>query len=192
MKLIIIEGPDNCGKDSLIQRLSENFLTVTNIHYTKPENKYIQNTIFRGYAYAIVNKVYDTDAIILNRSHYGEYVYGCLYRGVSDKDALDIINEIDDIYLKYDIDVYYIQLLSTSETLLLKNEDNKSLSKGNINAIGAEVRRFEEIFNKSKLNKKLIYINDGDKFRNKEDIYQDAFDFIYNKKEKKYLTNNIC
>ena len=184
MKLIIIEGPDNCGKDSLIQRLSENFLTVTNIHYTKPENKYIQNTLFRGYAYAIVNKVYDTDAIILNRSHYGEYVYGCLYRGISDKDALDIINEIDNIYLKYDIETYYIQLLSTSETLLLNNDDNKSLSKGNINAIGTEVRRFKEIFDKSKLNKKMIYINDGDKFRDKDDIYQDAFDFIFNKKEK--------
>lgn len=181
MKLIIIEGPDNCGKDSLIQRISENFLTVTNIHYTKPENKYIQNTLFRGYAYAIVNKVYDTDAIILNRSHYGEYVYGCLYRGISDKDALDIINEIDDIYIKYNIDSYYIQLLSSSEKLLLKNEDSKSLSKGNINAIGAEVRRFKEIFDSSKLNKKLIYVNDGDSFRSRNDIYQEAINFINNK-----------
>lgn len=181
MKLIIIEGPDNCGKDSLIQRISENFLTVTNIHYTKPENKYIQNTLFRGYAYAIVNKVYDTDAIILNRSHYGEYVYGCLYRGVSDKDALDIINEIDDIYIKYNIDSYYIQLLSSSEKLLLKNEDSKSLSKGNINAIGSEVRRFKEIFDNSKLNKKLIYVNDGDSFRSRNDIYQEAINFINNK-----------
>ena len=181
MKLIIIEGPDNCGKDSLIQRLSENFLTVTNIHYTKPENKYIQNTLFRGYAYAIVNKVYDTDAVILNRSHYGEYVYGCLYRGISDQDALDIINEIDNIYLKYNIEAYYIQLLSTSETLLLKNEDNKSLSKGNIDAIGSEVRRFHTIFDLSLLNKKLIYVNDGDKFKSLEDIYLEAWNFI-NKK----------
>lgn len=181
MKLIIIEGPDNCGKNTLINKISENFLTITNIHYTKPENKYIQNTIFRGYAYAIVNKVYDTDVIILNRSHYGEYVYGCLYRGVSDKDALDIIDEIDNIYLKHDIDVYYIQLLSTSETLLLKNDDNKSLSKGNINAISNEIRRFKEIFDHSRLNKKLIYVNGEDNFRNIEDIYTEAMDFINNK-----------
>ena len=39
MKLIIIEGPDNCGKNTLINKLSENFLTITNIHYKKPENK---------------------------------------------------------------------------------------------------------------------------------------------------------
>lgn len=182
MKLIIVEGPDNCGKDSLINRISENFLTITKIHYTKPDNKYIQNTIFRGYAYAIVNKVYDTDAIILNRSHYGEFVYGCMYRGISDKDALDIINEIDDIYIKNNIDVYYIQLMSTSEKLLLKNEDNKSLSKGNINAIGGEVRRFNTIFDHSLLNKKMIYVNDGDKFRSREDIYNEAWEFINSKK----------
>jgi len=178
MKLIIIEGPDNCGKDSLIKKIEEQFLTCTIIHYTKPDNKYIQNTIFRGYAYAIVNKVYDTDVIILNRSHYGEYVYGCLYRGIYDKDALDIINEIDNIYMKHNINTYYIQLLSSSEKLLLKNDDNKSLSKGNIDAIGAEIRRFKDIFDHSKLNKKLIYVNDGDKFRDINEIHNEALKFI--------------
>jgi len=178
MKLIIIEGPDNCGKNTLINKLSENFLTVTNIHYTKPENKYIQNTIFRGYAYAIVNKVYDTDVVILNRSHYGEYVYGCLYRNISDKDAIDIIQEIDDIYLQNNIDAYYIQLLSTSDSLLLKNDDNKSLSQGNISKIEIEQNRFRTIFEKSKLKKKIIYINDNDTFRNVEDIYNEAWKFI--------------
>ena len=181
MKLIIIEGPDNCGKNTLINKISENFLTVTNIHYTKPENKYIQNTVFRGYAYAIVNKVYDTDAVILNRSHYGEFVYGCLYRGISDKDALDIISEIDDIYLKNNIDVYYIQLLSTSDKLLLKNDDNKSLSKGNIESIAAEQRRFRTVFDSSKLNRTLILVNDGEKFKSPDDIYNEAINFI-NKK----------
>jgi len=178
MKLIIIEGPDNCGKNTLINKLSENFLTVTNIHYNKPENKYIQNTIFRGYAYAIVNKVYNTDVVILNRSHYGEYVYGCLYRNISDKDAIDIIQEIDDIYLQNNIDVYYIQLLSTSDSLLLKNDDNKSLSEGNITKIEIEQNRFRTIFEKSKLNKKIIYINDNERFRNAEDIYNEAWKFI--------------
>ena len=178
MKLIIIEGPDNCGKNTLINKISENFLTVTNIHYTKPENKYIQNTLFRGYAYAIVNKVYDTDAIILNRSHYGEYVYGCLYRGISEDDALDIIKEIDNIYLKYNIDAYYIQLYSSSDTLLMKNDDSKSLSQGNITKIEVEQKRFLEIFDYSLLNKIKIQINNGEEFRNPNDIYKEAIKFI--------------
>ena len=181
MKLIIIEGPDNCGKNTLINKISENFLTITNIHYTKPENKYIQNTIFRGYAYAIVNKVYNTDAVILNRSHYGEYVYGCLYRGVSEKDALDIISEVDDLYLKYNIDVYYIQLISSSPELLVKNDDNKSLSQGNIDKISQELVRFCEIYAYSSLNKKLVYINDGNQFRSPNDIYEEVWNFINNK-----------
>ena len=178
MKLIIIEGPDNCGKNTLINKISENFLTVTNIHYTKPENKYIQNTLFRGYAYAIVNKVYNTDAIILNRSHYGEYVYGCLYRGISEDDALDIIKEIDNIYLKYNIDAYYIQLYSSSDTLLMKNDDSKSLSQGNITKIEVEQKRFLEIFDYSLLNKIKIQINNGEEFRNPNDIYKEAIKFI--------------
>lgn len=179
MKLIIIEGPDNCGKNTLINEISENFLTVTNIHYTKPENKYVQNTLFRGYAYAIVNKVYDTDAIILNRSHYGEYVYGCLYRGVSDKDALDIINEIDKIYLNHNIDAYYIQLMCDSDKLLMRNDDGKSLSENKLDRIHTEIKRFKEIYNKSILdNKKLIYVNDGDEFRPKDEIYEEAWNFI--------------
>ena len=181
MKLIIIEGPDNCGKNTLINKLSENFLTVTNIHYAKPENKYIQPILFRGYAYSIVNKVYNTDAIILNRSHYGEYVYGCLYRGISEDDALDIIEEIDSIYLKYNIDAYYIQLYSSSDALLVKNEDNKSLSQGNIKKIEVEQNRFLEIFDHSLLNKIKIQINNGDEFRNSEEIYQEALNFINNK-----------
>lgn len=181
MKLIIIEGPDNCGKDTLIQKISEKFLTVTNIHYTKPENKYIQNTIFRGYAYAIVNKVYNTDAVILNRSHYGEYVYGCLYRNISDQDAIDIIDEIDQIYLDNNIDVYYIQLISSSNALLLKNDDDKSLSNKNITKIEEEQERFLQIFKQSKLKKKLIYINKDDlNFRPKDIIFLEAWDFITN------------
>ena len=49
MKVIIVEGPDNCGKNTLINKISENFLTITQIHYTKPENPQIQNTMYRGY-----------------------------------------------------------------------------------------------------------------------------------------------
>lgn len=178
MKLIIIEGLDNCGKDTLINNLSKDFLTVTNIHYTKPENKYIQNTIFRGYAYSIVNNKYNTDAIILNRSHYGEYVYGCLYRNVSDKDALYIIREIDNIYIENNIDAYYIQLMSSSIDLLLKNDDNKSLSKNKKENIEIEADRFMRIFDYSLLNKKLIYVNNGNNFRTREDIYNEAVNFI--------------
>ena len=179
MKLIIIEGPDNCGKDSLIKKIEEQFLTCTIVHYTKPENKYIQNTIFRGYAYSIITKKYDTDVVILNRSHYGEYVYGCMYRGVSDKDAIEIISEIDDMYINNNVDAYYIQLMSTSPELLLRNEDFKSLSNGKLENISQEILRFTQIYDYSKLpKKKIIYVNDGDKFRDINEIHEEALKFI--------------
>ena len=79
------------------------------------------------------------------------------------------------------IDAYYIQLYSSSDALLVKNEDNKSLSQGNIKKIEVEQNRFLEIFDHSLLNKIKIQINNGDEFRNSEEIYQEALNFINNK-----------
>ena len=85
MYLIIIEGTDNIGKDTLISRLIEDFETVTLIHCGSPKcicfTSHEQDTKFIKYANNIKNGLYDnTDVIIMNRSHIGEYVYGQLYR----------------------------------------------------------------------------------------------------------------
>ena len=187
MKLIIIEGTDNTGKDTLISKILEKYPTATVIHCGKPITKKYssreQDELFRIYAENIVEGKYDNaHVIIMNRSHIGEYVYGVLYRNRDKDEVLKMINDIDDIlYYRKDLEIKYIQLLSKSESLLRNNEDGKSLSNGNIEKILKETEQFEEIFNMINIpdnEKKLIYVNDGDKFRSREDIFNDAFKFI--------------
>lgn len=184
MKIIIIEGTDNTGKDSLISRILEEYPTATLIHCSKPYSKnnnlaaIEQDTLFQTYINAINSGVYSgTHVLILNRSWIGEYVYGVIYRGRnSDEVKRNILNYEKQLINQ---EVYYIQLLSTSSELLNKNEDNKSLSNGNITLIAEEVQRFEDIFEASSIkNKKLIYVNDGDKFRSKESIQSEVLKFI--------------
>lgn len=184
MKLVIVEGTDNTGKDTLISKLIEKYPTVTIIHCGKPYSKKYssleQDSLFDIYASNIINKKYDnTHLLIMNRSHIGEYVYGVLYRGRDEDDVFEMIEHIDEkIMSRSDLDVYYIQLLCSSEELLSRNEDNKSLSNGNKEKILKEKEKFEEIYSVSKLRKKLIYVNDGDNFKSRDTIFNEVWRFI--------------
>ena len=46
------------------------------------------------------------------------------------------------------------------------------------NNILRETSLFHEIFNKSQIKKKMIIVNDGDKFRDKNEILKEALDFV--------------
>lgn len=185
MKILIIEGTDNTGKDSLIQKILEKYEIATIIHCSKPKKSDTvlaaaeQDNTYEHYANLINNKKFsNSNILIFNRSWIGEYVYGTLYRNRNKNEVLDMINSINNRLLRYN-DIYYIQLLSTSSTLLKHNEDNKSLSAGKIELINKERLLFEEIFKHCNLiHKKLIYVNDGEKFRNKEDIFNEVINFI--------------
>lgn len=186
MKLIIIEGTDNTGKDTLISKLLEKYPTATLIHCGKPLSKSYsskeQDTLFNTYIDNIINNSYsNTHVIIMNRSHIGEYVYGVLYRNRDEHEVLDMIKNIDYKLNKSNIDVRYVQLLCSSQNLLKNNEDGKSLSNGNIEKIEKEKNMFKNIFNESILiNKKLFYVNDGDKFKSRETIFNEVWNFINN------------
>lgn len=187
MKLIIIEGTDNTGKDTLISKILEKYPTATIIHCGKPLSKKYssqeQDELFEIYARNIITRTYDnTHVIIMNRSHIGEYVYGVLYRNRDIEDVENMIININNIlYSRKDLTIKYVQLLSNSENLLKYNEDGKSLSNGNIEKINKEAKQFKEIFDNINIkdsDKKLIYVNNGDLFRSREDIFNEAWKFI--------------
>lgn len=187
MKLIIIEGTDNTGKDTLISKILEKYPTATIIHCSKPLTKKYsseeQDELFKVYAKNIKDKKYDnTHVIIMNRSHIGEYVYGVLYRNRDIEDVEKMLIDINKIlYSRKDLSIRYIQLLSNSESLLKHNEDGKSLSNGNVEKINKEAKQFKEIFDNINIkdsDKKLIYVNEGDSFRSREDIFNEAWKFI--------------
>ena len=111
MKLIIIEGTDNTGKDTLISKILEKYPTATVMHCGKPITKKYsskeQDELFRIYAQNIVEGKYDnTHVIIMNRSHIGEYVYGVLYRKRNNEEVEQMINDVNDIlYYREDLEI---------------------------------------------------------------------------------------
>lgn len=187
MKVIIIEGPDNTGKNTLINNLIDTNNIVKLIHCGTPkskENPYKeQKDLFKKLANIAISeyRANETDIVVFNRFYQGEYVYGQMYRNGSPIEIKTFIHNLEDV-LKSNIfeeDLYYVQLLSSSPKLLIKNDDGKSLSKASEDKILKEVRLFENIFDESKIRKKKrIYINSGDYFRDRQDILDEFNKFI--------------
>ena len=174
-KLIIVEGMDNTGKTTLINRL-ESVLSKTNnsivktIHLTKPPKDVPKDEIdsyMNTYDDTIISQLLDQhfytlyDYIILDRGYISEYVYGPLYRN---RNELDItVNNL--IYEKkliklYKDNIYLILLNSDTNTFLINNEDNQSLSKINEKLLNKEREKFIEGFNNSLICNKSIYTVD--------------------------------
>ena len=186
MKVIIIEGTDNVGKDTVIKRLANDFNKSIIYHCEKPKSKTPEEQSAEqeaefaklvGYSRYCAMKHSD-GTYIHNRSAYGEYVYGCMYRNNDEQDVVNMIWNFEKA-LGDDIDIRLIVLLSNSVDFLVKNDDGLSISNAKKELIEEETRRFEEIFCLSKLkHKKLVYVNNGDKFREKDDIYNEIMKFI--------------
>ena len=184
MKLIIIEGTDNVGKDTLISKIMEKYDVMTLIHCGKPKSKEkpneSQDQLFDFYISNIVNNKYaNSDVIIMNRSHIGEAVYGVLYRNRDQNEVLKKVHYWNLELMRCPvIEVKYIQLLSTSERLLQNNEDGNSLSNGDSERIMKETELFTEAYVKSFLDKKLVYVDNNGIFRPKEEIFEEVWNFI--------------
>ena len=73
--------------------------------------------------------------------------------------------------------VYYIQLINDSIKLAISNDDGESISIDENNIL-REISLFYEIFDKSQIKKKMIIVNNGDEFRDKNEILKEALDFI--------------
>lgn len=192
MKVVIIEGTDNSGKNTLISGLLDHYKTSTVIHCDKPPytdncvNDIYQDMSFFQIALDIINKKYSTDIIILNRSWIGEYIYGCMYRYRKDEDVLNMIFKIEKALVESYVDVKYIQLMSNYESYMY-NDDGKSISYDK-DIVDTEIERFEDIYRSSILDKKMIYVNKDEvigiksKFRDKKEILNEALKFINNTK----------
>lgn len=194
MKIVIIEGLDNVGKDTIINSISKDYKNKLMIHSQKPkadtpEKQFIeqQNTFYSLSINNVIEyKNNKHDIIFHNRSWYGEYVYGCLYRN-ADEDLVKtmILNcEKNLIHNVNPKDIYFIMLLSSSIDFLIRNDDGLSISNAKKELIEKEANRFKEIFDCSIIpNKHIVYVNDGNQFRSKEDIYNEI---------TKILNKNQC
>ena len=178
-KILIIEGPDNCGKDFVINlinniisenkswcyphveyhctkpKIPDNIKSRTNkINYVTNKYKDILVAAFDNFncGYSFVKNELIPEYIIFNRSWLGEYVYGNIYRDFND-DESDYIQDIIRKYIIYDR--YYDKenfiyiQLTANIDWLQRNDDNKSLSDNKRELIELEQKRFNDIYNKT-------------------------------------------
>ena len=185
MKVIIIEGPDNTGKNTLIQHILDSNLIVSLIHCDKPKSNepfLEQQKLFLSHAEKTIKESIEqkTDIVIFNRYYQGEYVYGQMYRNGDPIKIKKMVSILEDYLLNnigYD-NIYYVQLNSQSPYLLKKNDDGKSLSKADLEKIQKEIDLFNDIYKFSKLKKMKLCISDGDNFRKRENILKQFIKFI--------------
>lgn len=187
--IVIVEGCDRTGKDTLIKSLKRIFSSNKTIHACTPKiNK--QDDLFNFYYNGLIKETlsgyYDDllNAVFLNRSFYGEYVYGPKYRTESKEEVLNTIEKLEVGQLKTFIrscDLYFILLTSDNSDLLVNNDDGLSISSDKKD-IEDEIKLFDEIFDKSAIeNKKRIFVNNGNQFRDKDSIFKEALEFIVDK-----------
>lgn len=186
MKILIIDGPDNCGKNTIIKDIIDNHDSVKIIHCHKPDKsaadplKEMEKVYFQHAASIIRDhSLKDTDIVVFNRYYIGEWVYGQMYRNEDPNAIKALIVSLEQHLLKhigYD-DIYYVQLLSTSPKLLKNNDDGKSLSNADMNKIWTENSMFKQAYGFSSLKKRMIYVNDREAFRPKDEIISEVRNF---------------
>lgn len=190
MKLIIIEGPDNTGKNTIVHNILEYCNYVKVKHCSKPvfttpdETSNAQKELFGA---IVLDDIFEhkysnqIDIIVHNRSYYGEYVYGCLYRQNTDNFVKDMIKHLECVYKTYisENDVYYITLLAKNPEVIVKNDDGKSISEGKLEKIIEEQNRFKEIHDFSSFkNKHIIYIDENGEFKSRDEIWNEFKNFV--------------
>ena len=187
-KLIIIEGTDNVGKDTVINQLLDRYKDAKVYHCEKPKSKDAKEAAKEQYnsflSLAKENSTSKDTTIIHNRSWYGEYVYGVKYRNNDENGVKKSILEFENILLNNIDDVCLIMLLSDNSDFLVKNDDGLSISKAKKELIEDETKRFEEIFKFSTIpNKRIIYVNNGENWRTKEEIIAEVYNSMNKDKQ---------
>ena len=154
MKVIIVEGMDNTGQSTMIDRLIKYLTRKDGIdadkqiyvkHLVKPDG---ENDIERATNIDITNfnlatflinahKENKYKYIILDRAWYSEYVYGQLYRNRQEHEIRKRVQNIEEYLNNYffkhidTVSFHLLIFLATDPNFYIKHEDGQSLSIGN-------------------------------------------------------------
>jgi thymidylate kinase len=186
MKLIIVEGMDRTGKDTIIQSLYNQYhnlgVEFTSKHFKKPKNKGFlglseQIKTFNNAFLEDYEKRDQPGVIVYNRSYLGECVYGPLYRNIN-REYFEWVWTLDKIYTDSFDDISLI-ILDASPEALLKIDDGKGFWK-TIENIKNERALFLEIFSKSSIGRKILLptFDEMGKRIDKNELFKVIFNFI--------------
>lgn len=187
MKLIIIEGTDRTGKDTLVNRLIADNRNVVKRHWSFPKGatneektKYQKRSFNEEFFfYDLLNLHAPNDMIMIwNRAHIGELVYGTIYRDSQPE------SWVWDLEYEHNFDVsteVYLILLYADPEFVAAKDDGKSYS-AKLEDKTKEINAFLGAFDKSTIQKKIkIKVNeDRHSYKNHDAIYEEVTKFISN------------
>jgi hypothetical protein len=190
MKLLIIEGPDRCGKNTLITNLVSQAENSVIRHFGSAkgkddsEKRDHQFNFFQKEFQLAANRQlfanpdterYPRDLWIWNRAHLGEFVYGKIYRETHPEEWVFQLEK----RWGFDIDnSIYLLLLAAPSEFLCSRDDGKSFS-ANVEKRQDEQQRFFEAFEKSSiLNKMVLNVVENENYRNPLSILEDVNRFL--------------
>jgi thymidylate kinase len=205
MKVIIVEGMDNTGKSTMIDRLIKYLTRKDGIdadkqiyvkHLVKPDG---ENDIERATNIDITNfnlatflinahKENKYKYIILDRAWYSEYVYGQLYRNRQEHEIRKRVQNIEEYLNNYffkhidTVSFHLLIFLATDPNFYIKHEDGQSLSIGNEqrDLIIKEMSLFTNIAYMANVeNKGIILVNNGSEFLTEDTIFKKIKNIIY-------------
>ena len=191
MKLLIIEGPDRCGKNTLIKNLTsqaENFVVR---HFgsvkgeTDMEKRNFQFQFFKKEfelaslrsRFEMPDKErYPRDIWIWNRAHLGEFVYGKMYR---DTNPEEWVMKMESMFAM-DIDPsVHLLLLTADPEFLCKRDDGLSFT-AEVDKKAKEIESFKQAFNLSKImNKKILNVSNGENYLDAAIILDEVNKFLF-------------
>lgn len=129
-KFIIIEGPDNVGKTTLINGIKNYFndYTFHTIHYSNVKQESTEKVIEYSkkmykemFSYMLNSIKFNKSGIICDRSHIGEMVYGPIYRNYTGEYVIDIEKEFSNIKSIWD-NLFLITLYDEPENLIARDD----------------------------------------------------------------------
>lgn len=190
MKLLIIEGPDRCGKNTLIKNLtsqSENYV-VRHFGSAKGKDDYEK----RNYQFQFFKKEfelaslrgqfdmpdkerYPRDIWIMNRAHLGEFVYGKMYRETHPEQWVMEMEKMFGMHLDPSI---YLLLLTAPAEFLCRRDDGLSFSN-NVMQKQAEIAAFKQAYDLSGImNKMILNVANGEEYLGQEIIMDSVNKFL--------------
>jgi thymidylate kinase len=184
-KLIIIEGQDRSGKDTLIRNLQIKYPSSRTTHWGYPSGKTNdektewQKSSFKSEFenWKLSKELNVLDYVIWNRSHIGEYVYGTLYRN---SEPSTWIPALEDEYLKNDPDVYLV-FLSADPVFTLSQDDGNSYSV-KLDDKKLELQAFSSAVESSAIRNKITFsVHNENGYYPAEGILHQVLKFINDK-----------
>ena len=160
--IVIVEGPDRCGKGSFIEVLRDNIVSSKQIviHSGKPPSDVEDKQEWAmNYNLGLINNINllsrINDAIILDRSYIGEYVYGLIYRKIKYTDTM--FKDFENKAIKYLLNTMHVVLVNFTDSVenVISREDGNSHS-GSLHTKQLEHDKFIELHNLSIIKNKYL------------------------------------